>query len=121
MNINSAIDIPNLMIKLERLSRKIGLNVSDYQLLNTGDPTQCVEFVKHVLFYVAKEVASDMIARRCTELSPDKRIVLAFFDMLRYCLLTWPLLLNYTMLYNDVVGRRIRSRNQSLRNSFFPM
>lgn len=82
MNLNCG-DVQNTLQKLERSSRKIGMSTNTYPLLASGDPSHCLEFAKHLLFYVSKEVASEMISRRCTEQSPDKRIVLSFFDILR--------------------------------------
>ena len=83
MNISAVSDLPNLLVKLERISKKINVSVNEYPLLRTGNPSHCVDFAKRVIFYVAKEAAADMIARRCTEQSPNKRIVLALFDILR--------------------------------------
>jgi hypothetical protein len=83
MNINASADVANLTIKLSRLTRKIGINTHDYPLLSTGNPIQCLELAKRMVFYVVKEVAQDMINRRITDQSPDKRVVLAIFDVLR--------------------------------------
>jgi len=83
MNLNNSADISNIAIKLSRLARKIGVNTNDYPLLVSGNPAQCLEFSKRVVFFVVKEVAQDMINRRITEQSPDKRVVFALFDMLR--------------------------------------
>ena len=83
MNISAVCDLPNLIVKLERLSKKINVSIAEYPLLKAGDSNQCVDFAKRVIFYVAKEAASDMISRRCTEQSPNKRVVLALYDILR--------------------------------------
>lgn len=83
MNINHSTDVADITIKLSRLARKIGINTNDYPLLGSGNPSQCLEFAKRIVFYVVRDVAQDMINRRITEQSPDKRVVLAIFDMLR--------------------------------------
>ena len=66
MNLNNSADISNIAIKLSRLARKIGVNTNDYPLLVSGNPAQCLEFSKRVVFFVVKEVAQDMINRRIT-------------------------------------------------------
>lgn len=83
MNANMVGDSNNMWITLERSAKRAGVPLHEFPLLRNGDPGQCVELLKFLLFFMSREVAADMIARKCTEHSPDKRIVLAAFDLIR--------------------------------------
>ncbi len=82
MNIHIG-DISNSIQKLDRIARKLKLNIQQYPLLRIGDVIQCVEFIKHILFHVDKDLAAEILSRGCNEQSPNKRIVLVLFDILR--------------------------------------
>lgn len=76
-------DIQSVWVRLERFCRRSGISVDDYPGLGDGDPAQCIELIRSVAFYLSRDVALQMLNRKCTEQSNGAKILSSIFDILR--------------------------------------